>query len=242
ADWVGSSGLVHAIEPDSDNFALLDANTQDFQKKACVHLHQLALGEAGGAAKLFRSKDNIGMHRLYDSVCCDGTSTEVPVCRGDELNLAPLDFIKIDIEGFELFALRGLSDTLNNSPDVKILCEFSPLSMMEAGIQPLEWLEWIEAHNFTAIAHNGKDWLPVKLAELKRDLNYLNKLDISALTSKLKTRDNASISHAAIEAAINCGYPRPILENLLLVRPQAIPLLIEAGTISILNIERHPYK
>lgn len=242
ADWAGPSGLVHAIEPDPDNFALLDANTEDFQKKGYVHLHQLALGEADGTAKLFRSKDNIGMHRLYDSVCCDGSSTEVPVCRGDDFALAPLDFIKIDIEGFELFALRGLSDTLNNSPDVKVLCEFSPLSMMEAGIQPLEWLEWIEAHDFSIIAHNGADWLPVIHDEFKRELNYLSKLDFSALTSKLKMRDNASISHAAIEAAISCGYPRPILENLLLVRPQAIPLLIEAGIISILNIERHPYK
>ena len=235
ADWVGPSGLVHAIEPDPYNFALLDANTQDFQKKGYIHLHQLALGETGGTANLFRSKDNIGMHRLYDSVCCDGSSTEVPVCRGDDLNLAPLDFIKIDIEGFELFALRGLSDTLNNSPYVKILCEFSPLSMMEAGIQPLEWLEWIEAHNFIAIAPNGTDWLTVKHAELKRDLIYLSKIDVNDFASKIKTHDNASINRAAIEAAMTCGYPRPILENLLLVRPQVLSTLIDNGIISILN-------
>ena len=234
ADWVGSSGLVHAIEPDSDNFALLDTNTQDFQIKGCVHLHRLALGEAGGTAKLFRSKDNIGMHRLYDSVCCDGSSTEVPVCRGDELALAPLDVIKIDIEGFELFALRGLSDTLNKSPDVKILCEFSPLSMMEAGIQPLEWLEWIEAHNFIAIAHNGTDWLPVIHDELKRELHCLTELDFNGLLSKSKAINNISIADAALEAAAICGYQRPILESLLLVRPQILQWLMVKGIVSSL--------
>ena len=235
ADWAGPSGLVYAIEPDPDNFALLDANTTDFQKNGCVHLHALALGETPGTAKLFRSKDNVGMHRLYDSVCCDGSSTEVPVCRGDDLALAPLDFIKIDIEGFEAFALSGLSHTLNNSADVKILCEFSPLSMMEAGVQPIKWLEWIEAHNFSAIAHNGTAWLPVVHDKLKRELHYLTELDFSDFRSKLTTCNNASITNAAIEAAVTCGYPRPILENLLLVRPQALQALITAGIVSSLH-------
>jgi lipopolysaccharide transport system ATP-binding protein len=237
ADWAGPSGLVHAIEPDPDNFSLLDANTQDFQKNGCVHLHALALGESSGTAKLFRSKDNVGMHRLYDSVCCDGSSTEVPVCRGDDLALAPLDFIKIDIEGFEAFALRGLSNTLDNSPDVKILCEFSPLSMMEAGVQPIKWLEWIEAHNFSIIALNGTSWLPVAHDELKRELHCLTEMDFNEFRSKLTTGNNASIANAAIEATVACGYLRPILENLLLVRPQALQILIDSRIVCTSNTE-----
>jgi lipopolysaccharide transport system ATP-binding protein len=225
ADWVGPSGIVHAVEPDPDNFALLNANTQDFQKNGCVHLHALALSEATGAANLFRSKDNIGMHRLYDSICCDGSSTEVAVCRGDDLALAPLDFIKIDIEGYEAYALRGLSNTLDNSPNVKILCEFSPLSMMEAGVQPLKWLEWMEAKGFAAIAYNGTAWSPVIHDELKRDLKCLAELDFAGLTSKLKACNNASIADAAIEAAAACGYSRPIIENLLWVRRQILQSL-----------------
>jgi FkbM family methyltransferase len=228
---------VHAIEPDPDNFSLLDANTQDFQKNGCVHLHALALGESSGTAKLFRSKDNVGMHRLYDSVCCDGSSTEVPVCRGDDLALAPLDFIKIDIEGFEAFALRGLSNTLDNSPDVKILCEFSPLSMMEAGVQPIKWLEWIEAHNFSIIALNGTSWLPVAHDELKRELHCLTEMDFNEFRSKLTTGNNASIANAAIEATVACGYLRPILENLLLVRPQALQILIDSRIVCTSNTE-----
>lgn len=52
----------------------------------------------------------------------------------DDLGLAPLECIKIDIEGFEPQALRGLLQTLQDSPRVKILSEFSPLSIMEGGI------------------------------------------------------------------------------------------------------------
>lgn len=231
ADWVGPSGIVHAIEPDPDNFALLDANTQDFQKSGHVRLHALALSETTGAANLFRSKDNIGMHRLYDSICCDGSSTEVAVCRGDDLAFPPLDFIKIDIEGYEALALRGLSDTLDNSPNVKILSEFSPLSMIEAGVQPVAWLEWMEAHGFAAIAYNGTAWSPVVHDSLKRELDCLNRLDFVELASKLRTSNNALITDAAIEAAAACGYPRPILENLLWLRSPALQTLTDSGLI-----------
>lgn len=236
ADWVGAEGMVHAVEPDPDNFALLDANTQDFQRKGRVRLHALALSEATGTAKLFRSKDNVGMHRLYDSICCDGSFTEVPVCRGDDLALAPLDFIKIDIEGYEIFALRGLNNTLANSPNIKILCEFSPISMMEAGVQPVSWLAWMEAHDFTAIAYNGTAWSPVVIDELKRDLNRLTELDFIGLKSKFSACNNTSIADAAIEAAAACGYSRPILENLLLVKQQTLQTLTDSGVVFSLSV------
>lgn len=231
ADWVGASGIVDAVEPDPDNFALLDANTRDFQQQGRVHLHTLALSESSGTAKLFHSKDNVGMHRLYDSICCDGSFKEVAVCRGDDLALAPLDVIKIDIEGYEAFALRGLSDTLTNSPNLKILCEFSPLSMMEAGVQPVQWLEWMEVMGFIAIAHNGTSWSPVVHDELKQHVNCLTDIDLTELTSTLKTRNNDAITDAAIEAAAACGYPRPILENLLWVRKESLQDLIDNGIV-----------
>ncbi|MGZ4955527.1 MAG: FkbM family methyltransferase [Methylobacter sp.] len=231
ADWVGPSGIVHAVEPDPDNFALLNANTLDFQKDGRVHLHALALSEAAGTAKLFRSKDNVGMHRLYDSICCDGSFMEVTVCRGDDMALTPLDFIKIDIEGYEAVALRGLSDTLTDSPNVKILCEFCPISMMEAGIQPVKWIEWLENHGFIAIAYNGTAWSPVMHEDLKQELNCLTELDFIGLTSELRAHNNASIADAAVEASAACGYSRPILENLLLVRQQTLQALIDKGIV-----------
>lgn len=233
ADWAGPSGMVYAVEPDPDNLALLDANTRDLQQQGRVSLHALALGVASGSAKLFRSKDNIGMHRLYDSICCDGSYTEVAVCRGDDLALAPLDFLKIDIEGYEIFALRGLSNTLAESPNLKILCEFSPLSMMEADVQPLEWLEWIEAHGFVAIAYNGTTWSPVAYDDFKQQLSCLSRIDFIELISTLRAQTNDSITDAAIAAAATCGYPRPILENLLLVRPQSLQALADDGIIRL---------
>ncbi len=231
ADWLGGSGVVHAIEPDLDNFELLNENTAKFQQEGLIKLYPLALGDKVGSEKLFRSKDNAGMHRLYDSVCCDGSFTEVEVCRGDDLALMPVDFIKIDIEGYEQFALCGLRNTLNQSPNVKILCEFSPLAMLEAGASPVEWLRIIKSFGFVVIGHNGKEWSPVFYGDLERDLKCLNTLDIDALTRQLKNKDNILIEKVANQHAQDCGYSRPLVENFLLTRLPMLKALINKGVV-----------
>jgi lipopolysaccharide transport system ATP-binding protein len=218
ATCVGNTGRIDADEPDPENFALLDANTRELQANGRVRLHSLALTEKSGSIRLFRSKDNAGMHRVYDSVCCDGTAIYVMAKRGDELSLDPLDFIKIDVEGFEPAVLNGLSATLDASPNVRILCEYSPMAMIEAGLDPRRWLEWMDARGFRALAFDGRQWTNVACDDLRTQTARLNAVDIAKLTHPLKGSDNAAITAAAAAAARACGYTRPIVENLLFVR------------------------
>ncbi len=218
AELVGATGLVDAIEPDPDNFALLDANTRELQAQGRVRLHALALSDRSGSARLFLSKDNAGMHRLYASVCCDGPGIEVPARRGDELALAPLDFVKIDIEGFEPYALRGLAATIAHSPQVKILSEYSPLAMLEAGADPRLWLGWMKAQGFRTLGFDGSRWNEAACADLEEQAGRLARIDIAGLTAPLRQADNPTIVAAAAAAAAAQGYTRPIVENLLFVR------------------------
>jgi len=218
AERVGPAGRVDAIEPDPDNFALLDANTRELQAQGRVRLHALALSDRSGTAQLFRSKDNTGMHRLYESVCCDVTGLDVPVRRGDELALAPLDLIKIDVEGFEPYALRGLAATLAQSPGVKILCEYSPLAMLEAGADPRLWLEWMKAQGFSVLGFDGSGWSEAACADREEQAGQLARIDIAGLTASLRQASNPTIAAAATAAAAAQGYTRPIVENLLFVR------------------------
>jgi lipopolysaccharide transport system ATP-binding protein len=218
AECVGPAGQVDAIEPDPDNFTLLDANTRELQRQGRVRLHRIALSYRSGSAKLFRSKDNAGMHRLYDSACCDGTAIEVRARRGDELALAPLDFIKIDVEGFEAAALQGLASTLAQSPNVKLLCEYSPLAMLEAGAHPAQWLKWMSEQGFRARAFDGSQWTQAQCADLETQAQRLSDIDIATLAAQLRESDNHTIAAAAAAAAAAHGYTRPIVENLLFVR------------------------
>jgi FkbM family methyltransferase len=63
-------------------------------------------------------KDNQGMSSIYHHDAESGRTEEVKGIRLDDFLKARfverIDLIKIDIEGAEIFALRGMSDTLRN--------------------------------------------------------------------------------------------------------------------------------
>jgi FkbM family methyltransferase len=218
AERVRPSGHVDAIEPDPHSFSLLHANTRGLQADGLVRLHAVALSDETRPTRLYMSKDNAGMHRLYESVCCDRDGIEVTACRGDDLTLAPLDLIKIDVEGFEPRVLRGLSRSLAASPDVKILCEYSPMAIMEAGDDPGQWLRWMRERGFCVLAYDGNGWAELDWVDLQRQAAKILGVDMDNLIAGLQDADNAQIFAAASAAAISHGYTRPLVENLLFAR------------------------
>lgn len=230
AECVGSTGQVISIEPDDTNFEILDANTRIWQQQGRVKIYRYALSDQAGESQLFLSSHNSGMHRLYSSVVCTGETIQVSVVRGDDLQLAPLDLVKIDIEGFEPRALRGLQETLKASPRIKILSEFSPFSILEAGESPLNWLRWMIAQGFEILALQQGRWRRSACASLLDSVAKIEQLNFSALVQSLRGLDNQTILEQVIQTGINAGYNRPVLENLFFAR-QA-----DVATIESLNL------
>jgi FkbM family methyltransferase len=222
ADLVGESGKVVAVEPDIGNYELLAENLQRQVNSRVVELRRLALGREPGKASLFRAIDNAGMHRMYPSVCCAGESLEVEVVTGDSLQLAPLNFIKIDIEGYEPIAFEGLQATLRSSPELKILCEFSPLSIFEAGASPVAFLEQMAAHGFSAFGLGAGRWSEINLNAMISALSQISSNALQELAGALQSSEgNQSIEQKASHFLATHGYKRPMLENLLFVSPKA---------------------
>ncbi|NCD23960.1 MAG: FkbM family methyltransferase, partial [Spartobacteria bacterium] len=186
AQLVGQTGQVTAVEPDPDNFRLLRRNRAALAHPDRVRLHRAALGREAGRADLHRAPGSGGMHRLYASVCCGPETTSVPVLRGDDLNLAPLDFLKIDIEGYEPAALDGLDHTLAASPDLTILCEFSPLSLWEAGFVPRDFLQGMARRGFAILGSDHGQWRPLDLSAMLDALDRLPGSDIRDLLAGLR--------------------------------------------------------
>ena len=107
---VGPTGRVYAIEPSQEAFEALIANCPD---AVCI---KAALSDrcALGAGRLVKSEDgNSGASHVRDVVAAN----EIPCCGDvdlltlDSLDLHP-DFIKLDLEGFELKALAGAWKTV----------------------------------------------------------------------------------------------------------------------------------
>ena len=222
AERVQSAGRIFAVEPNEANLQILDVNTRGWQIAERVQLFSCALSDAAGSANLFLSSHNGGMHRMYSSVVCTDESVPVSVVRGDDLGLAPLDFIKIDIEGFEPRAFRGLQQTLQDSPHVKILSEFSPFSILESGDSPRDWLQWMQDLGFFPLALRDGRWSSDACTGLLDSVDKLEQLDFSSLIGSLKGLDNPTILDRVIQAGLIAGYERPIIENLFFARPPEI--------------------
>lgn len=110
ARLVGSGGRVISVEPDPDNFALLSRNVR-LNGYAHVDLFPVAASNKPARCGLFRSADNAGDHRLYDSEGVTRPAVEVEAVPVDQLfrtRVGGVNFVKIDVQGFEVAALEGM--------------------------------------------------------------------------------------------------------------------------------------
>lgn len=105
---------VYTFEPDPLNFHCLVNNCQ----KDIIYKMQAALGENTGLAKVNRySMDNTGMHTVSTEGDCF-----VPMVTIDSLNLPYCGLFQLDLERYELHALRGAVETIQRCKPV-IQCE-----------------------------------------------------------------------------------------------------------------------
>ena len=131
---VGHTGKVFAFEPDPDNFSLLQANIARNGYDNVI-LVRKAASDLSGTAQLYRSADNQGDHRLYDT---DGKRPSVAV---ESITLdeffadysGPIHLVKIDIQGTESAALDGMVGLLRRCGPVTLATEFWPLGLRRAG-------------------------------------------------------------------------------------------------------------
>lgn len=113
---------VLTFEPDPDNFKCLVANTHDDPSISCWNM---ALGEHSALAHMEREPDkraNAGAGFIALDV---NGSIRVEAIDGMKINR--LDLLCLDVEGFELFALRGAYDAIMH---------FRPVIMAEAKVLP----------------------------------------------------------------------------------------------------------
>jgi len=144
---VGPQGRVIAFEPDPLLFAALVANAK-INRLAQIQPHQLALGDRPGTGRLRSALLNSGDNRLSAGVAgSKGIETKI-VTLDEFLAGKPVDFIKLDIQGWELHALRGMVRTLAENPGVRLYLELWPYGLAQAGSSSDELLAFLTEHGF----------------------------------------------------------------------------------------------
>lgn len=124
AKRVGREGKVIAIEAHPENFKALLNNITLNDLQNIIALNAAAFSENGKILRLFGQWDT-----SYSLKSWDAKHTKVETRTIDSIlkqyGIRNAEWVKIDVEGAETEVLVGMKETIENSPNLKILVEVS---------------------------------------------------------------------------------------------------------------------
>jgi len=157
---------VIAVEASPENAAVISSNNSLNQYK--VEVWNAAFSNLSGSVsfQITEASDNCGISGHPNSPTLG--EVEIRAITGNELEITPLQRLvfKIDVEGHELSALKGLHQVLDEALDSRILIEFNPKCILSAGESPSELLEWLWQSNFRTFSLDEKNHLWREVSEL----------------------------------------------------------------------------
>jgi len=168
---VAPNGVVHSFEPCPDNFMRLGCATR---KLPNVHLWPTVVGERSGETMLYVS-DNLNVdHRAYVTEGNPRRALQVRMVALDDY-FKPgerVDLLKLDIQGYELHALKGAKRIVNENREIKLLLEFWPYGLKQAGANWAELIEMLEgcAMNIMFVRPDGL--MPFNAHNIRTDANW----------------------------------------------------------------------
>jgi FkbM family methyltransferase len=152
---VGTTGTVHAFEPDAQNVERLRENLAA-NGFSSVKVNVLALADEAGELTLYSAhNDNAGEHSLFkfDPHMVGHVIPALPL--DDYLRTAQLgssgsvDLIKIDVQGAEAKVLKGSVETLKKHRPL-IICEFEERWLQGMGTSTVELKTWLSDLGYSA--------------------------------------------------------------------------------------------
>jgi len=157
---------VHAIEPFPPVLKLLHTNLA-LNSFPNVTVHEVGLGDKAGTIPFYEPADENHGGGSFREDGHDGKgqkrSADLPVVTGDAIlgNVGPIGSMKIDIEGFEEAALKGLRQTLEKHRPMVVLEVSTPPAGTIASLAQLKDL-FPANYEFFVLAENEKQFVTGK--------------------------------------------------------------------------------
>lgn len=126
---------VEAFEPQKSCFEVIEAYSQSHQKN--INAYNVALANFNGTLDLYTP---IVKGEVYTGLASFVKPEEkhvhntVPVCKLDDYQFTDVDFIKIDVEGFESEVIKGAEETIRREKPL-ILIEIEQRHLKEKPIE-----------------------------------------------------------------------------------------------------------
>ena len=169
AQKIGPQGQIWAFEQEPRNFKLLKKNIA-VNGYTNTTLSSYALSDHKGESTLYSNTYNKGDNRIFPSrgfetmpIKLETLDSVLPTSMHGKVN-----FIKMDIQGAECLALRGMTSILDKSKNLKMAMEFWPQKLLRAGTSAGEVIDILERNKFTysIIDESQKKLIPVNRNEL----------------------------------------------------------------------------
>ncbi|MDO8999067.1 MAG: FkbM family methyltransferase [Bacteroidota bacterium] len=158
---VGEKGKVFCFEPDKTNFKYLKKNVGHLSN---VILFNNAVSDKKDVIKIYKSKLLNVDHRTYPVNNYDSVE-EINAISIDELiqdkTIAKVDVIKIDIQGYELFAFNGMLNLLQSNTKLKIVAEYWPHGFKRAGTSAIEFFDFFDKLDYQFSILENEKLLPL---------------------------------------------------------------------------------
>lgn len=172
---VGKTGTVHAFEPLTHVYEQLLFNLELNQVENVITNNIAVLNESR-EVDLYVNQET-ALTSLGDTN--RGKFTHTQKIQGISLDaysenypINIIDFLKIDIEGFEGHVLRGAKNVILDSPDIVILCELAEKNFKPLGFSINETIDWMRDQGFEVWEIDSENHFIIKL-EKNKD-TYLN--------------------------------------------------------------------
>lgn len=136
---VGDNGSVIAFEPNRDSFFCLEHNLKAYKN---VELINSAIGKEYGFVRTVDVLGNIGMNFLIPD-----NLGGIVIYSLNQMEIDRIDFIKIDVEGFELDVLIGAKETINKFKPIMVI-EINDATLSRQGISRNDIFAWLQENNY----------------------------------------------------------------------------------------------